>query len=140
MDNEALERISFLFPFKLNENGVRQPVLVYDVPEMPHPVDINVAVFFIGLVAEKLYRVDLDIIGDDGKILNVGFESQKLFKVMSSIDGENIVSASFEVKFKGVNIPSNGVYCVSSSLHTEGKSALVSVNEAYFEVKARGHG
>ncbi|WP_338510116.1 hypothetical protein [Erwinia aphidicola] len=140
MDNEALERISFLFPFKVNESGVRQPVLIYDVPEMPHPVDISVAVFFIGLVSERLYRVDLDIISNDGKTLNDDFERQKLFKVRSTIDGESIVSASFEVQFKGVKIPVNGVYCVAASLHTEGVSSLVSTNHAYFEVKARGHG
>lgn len=140
MENEALERISYLFPFKINASGNREPVLVYDVPETPHPVDFNVAVFFIGLISEKLYRVDIHIIGDDGEILNTGFENQKLFKVMSSIDGENVVSASFEAKFKGVNVPADGVYCIAASLHTDGPSSLVSTNVAYLEVRTRGQG
>lgn len=140
MDNKALERISFLFPFKINEKGIRQPILVYDVSDVPHPVDINVAIFFIGLISEKLYRVDISIIGDDGKILNADTENQKLFKVKSSIDGETVVSASFEVRFNGITMPCEGVYCIAASLHAEGKSSLISTNEAYFEVKTRGQG
>ncbi|HHQ6628320.1 TPA: hypothetical protein ACSTL5_004888 [Serratia fonticola] len=140
MENEALERISFIFPFKINESGARQPVLVYDVPETPYPVDFNVAVFFIGLMSERLYRADIDIIADDGTILTNDFENQKLFKVMPTVDGENIVSTSFEVKFKSVSVPAHGMYCIAASLHTDGSPSLVSTNKAYFEIKVRSHG
>lgn len=139
MDDSRREKISFLFPFKVKEDGNRQPVLVYECDNLPDETDINLAVYFIGLKASKIYTVEIIISFNDEDVLGTNFDNKKTFKVLPSEDGETVVSASFMVSFEKVKIKHSGIYRVTAVMHTEGAPSVpIATNRAYFDVKKIG--
>ncbi|EKN3726482.1 hypothetical protein [Yersinia enterocolitica] len=139
MNDSNREKISFLFPFKINEDGNRQPVLVYECNSLPDKTNINLAVYFVGLKASKIYDVQINITFNDKDILGDEFEKSKIFKVLPSDDGETLVSASFQATFKNVLMENSGIHRVSAYLYAEGfPSVPLATNRAYFDVKKIG--
>lgn len=135
------ERISYVIPISADDSKSGTPVLIYEMGEGSHEVDLSFGVFFIGLKAAKKYSVGIEVFNDNETPIPIDtkqFVNHTFFTVAEANDGESIVSASLKITFPKVGISKPGIFEVRASLADPETKEVIDVKSSFFDVKRLG--
>nr|DAL51261.1 MAG TPA_asm: hypothetical protein [Caudoviricetes sp.] len=135
------ERISFVIPLAMDNNKSGTPVLIYEMPQGSHVVDLAFGVFFIGLRAGKDYSLGFDVFNENETPIPIDskkYNNHIFFNVAEANDGEVIVSASMKNIFRNISINTPGIFEVRASLVDPKSKDIIDVKSSYFDVKSVG--
>lgn len=135
------ERISYVIPISADDSKSGTPVLIYEMGEESHKVDLSFGVFFIGLKAAKKYSVGIEVFNDIETPIPINtkhFSNHTFFTVAEANDGETIVSASMKKFFPNVKVINPGIFEVRASLVNPDTKEILDVKSSFFDVKRIG--
>ncbi|EBU2671623.1 hypothetical protein GKU49_14570 [Salmonella enterica] len=135
------ERISYVIPIAMDDSKSGTPVLIYEMTEGSHEVDLSFGVFFIGLRAAKKYSVGIEVFNDHETPIPIDtkqYSNHKFFTVAEANDGETIVSTSMRINFPRVKIIKPGIFEVRASLVNPEEGEVIDVKSSFFDVKRIG--
>ncbi|EAA8368911.1 hypothetical protein BHM08_05820 [Salmonella enterica] len=135
------ELISYVIPVAQDGRKSVIPILVYEIDNDSHEVDLSFGVFFIGLKAEKKYSVGIEVFNDHETPIPIDtkqYSNHQFFTVAEANDGETIVSTSMRINFPRVKIIKPGIFEVRASLVNPEKREVIDVKSSFFDVKRTG--
>lgn len=130
------EKIAFLFPYSPDKNlsaGVKSPLLAFDFDDFPAVFDLNVSVFFVGMMDGQAYYLSAQIFKcDESMDASVSQKSGLWVRPKDTLGKPGDIAASIDLTIENCRFESPGVYFIETELFKD--SSIIHKNCAFFKV------
>jgi len=103
------EKIAFLYSFAQGQDGIKIPVVQYDVEKLPVSMSVTLRVAMVGLLQGQDYQMSIVLLSPDSEALDNGSDEVS-FKASDAREVSDRMALSIDAKFDGINIESAGNY------------------------------
>lgn len=112
------EKIAFLHSFAQGEDGIKVPVVQYDVEKLPVSMLISLKVAMVGLLKDRDYQMSIVLLSPDGEALENGSDAFS-FNANDARETTDRIAISIDAKFDGIKIETAGNYSASVILRRD---------------------
>ncbi|EBO9195850.1 hypothetical protein R259_12865 [Salmonella enterica] len=132
----STEKIAFLFPYspdKILPGGVKSPLLAFDFDNFPAIFDLNVSVFFVGMMDSQAYYLSAQIFKSDESIdTSVSQKSGVWVRPKDTMGKPRDIAASIDLTIENCRFEAPATYFIETELYKNNK--VIHKNCAYFKV------
>ncbi|URR14349.1 hypothetical protein LT980_07085 [Citrobacter portucalensis] len=129
-------KIAFLFPHAADKTlsaGARSPLLAFDFDEFPAVYDMDISVFFVGMVDKQPYYLSAQMYRcGETTDTSVSPKAGMWIRAKDTQGKPDDIAASVDLKIENCHFDTDGTYYIETELSYEKK--VIHSNSAYFKV------
>ncbi|HAT3630103.1 TPA: hypothetical protein ACW7Z2_000532 [Citrobacter freundii] len=130
------EKIAFLFPYspdKTLPGSVKSPLLAFDFDDFPAVFDLNISVFFVGMLDAQPYYLSAQIFKCGEKVdTSVSKKAGVWVRPKDNLGKPSDIAAAIDLTIENCRFEEAATYFIEAELSKDNK--VIHKNCAYFKV------